>query len=53
MEQTADVRGKGSYPLSGTMTPLNYSMEVMFECGSKDANVSAKSASRPLIDFGD
>jgi hypothetical protein len=41
MEQTADVRGKGTYPLSCTMIPLNYSTEVTFECGPADANVAA------------
>jgi hypothetical protein len=41
LEQTVDVRGKGTYPLSCTMTPLNYAMEVTFECGPTDANVAA------------
>jgi hypothetical protein len=40
-EQTADVRGRGTYPLSCTMTPLNYASEVTFECGPIDANVVA------------
>jgi hypothetical protein len=39
MEQTTDVPSKGTYPLSYTMIPLNYSMEVTFECGLEDANV--------------
>jgi hypothetical protein len=39
MEQTANVRGKGTYPLSCTMIPLNYLMEVTFECGPKDIYV--------------
>jgi hypothetical protein len=33
VEQTIDVRDKGTYPLSCTMIPLNYSTEVTFECG--------------------
>jgi hypothetical protein len=41
MEQTTDVPSKGTYPLSYTMIPLNYSMEVTFECGLEDANVVA------------
>jgi hypothetical protein len=41
MEQTTDVRSKGTYSLSYTMIPLNYSMEVTFECGLEDANVVA------------
>jgi hypothetical protein len=38
VEQTADVRGKGNYPLSSTMIPLNYLMDVAFECAPTDAN---------------
>jgi hypothetical protein len=30
LEQTIDVRGKGTYPLSYTMTLLHYAMEVTF-----------------------
>jgi hypothetical protein len=41
LEQTTDVRGKGNYLFSCTMTPLNYATEVTFECGPADANVVA------------
>jgi hypothetical protein len=37
VEQKADVRGKGSYPLSSTMTWLNYLTDTP-SCGPKDAN---------------
>jgi hypothetical protein len=39
MEQKANVRGKGSYPLSSMMTRLNYLMEVPSSCGLEDANL--------------
>jgi hypothetical protein len=39
MEQKADVRGKGSYPLSSMMTRLNYLTET--PCGLEDANFAA------------
>jgi hypothetical protein len=38
VEQKADVRGKGSYLLSSTMTQLNYLMEAPSSCGPEDAN---------------
>jgi hypothetical protein len=40
-EQKADVRGKGSYPLSSMLTRLNYLMEVPSSCGPKGANFVA------------
>jgi hypothetical protein len=40
-EQSTNVRGKGSYPLSSTMTPLNYLMEVPSSCGPEDTNFAA------------
>jgi hypothetical protein len=48
-EQTADVRGKGTYPLSCTMVPLDYLMEVTFECGPGDANVVAFTEAASII----
>jgi hypothetical protein len=41
MEQKADVRGKGSYLLSSTMTCLNYLMEAPSSGGPEDANFAA------------
>jgi hypothetical protein len=41
MEQMANGRGKGSYPLSSTMTPLNYLIKAPSACGPDDANVAA------------
>jgi hypothetical protein len=41
MEQKANVRGKGSYPLSSMMTRLNYLTEVPSSCGLEDANLVA------------
>jgi hypothetical protein len=38
VEQKVNVRGKGSYLLSSTMTHLNYLMEEPSSCGPKDAN---------------
>jgi hypothetical protein len=49
MEQTADVRSKGTYPLSCTMTPLNYLTEVTFECGPADANVAVFTEAASII----
>jgi hypothetical protein len=49
MEQTTDVRGKGTYPLSCTMTPLNHLMEVTFECGPADANVATFTKAASII----
>jgi hypothetical protein len=40
-EQMADVQGKGHYPLSSTMTQLNYLTDAPFECDPKDMNVEA------------
>jgi hypothetical protein len=40
-EQSTNVRGKGSYPLSSTMTPLNYLMEVPSSRGPEDTNFAA------------
>jgi hypothetical protein len=40
VEQKADVRGKGSYPLSSMMTRLNYLTEAP-SCGPEDANFVA------------
>jgi hypothetical protein len=40
-EQLAGVRGKGSYQLRSTMMPLNYLLDVSFECGLGDVNVAA------------
>jgi hypothetical protein len=36
-----DVRGKGNYLLSSTMTQLNYLTDAPFECDPKDRNVAA------------
>jgi hypothetical protein len=41
VDQKADVRGKGNYPLSSTLTQLNYLMETPCSRGSKDANFVA------------
>jgi hypothetical protein len=41
VEQKANVRGKGSYPLSSTMTRLNYLTEAPSSCGPEDANFVA------------
>jgi hypothetical protein len=49
LEQTTDVRGKGTYPLGCTMTPLDYAMEVTFECGPGDANVAAFTKATSII----
>jgi hypothetical protein len=38
VEQKAVVQGKGCYPLSSTMTRLNYLTEAPSCCGSEDAN---------------
>jgi hypothetical protein len=40
-KQVPDVRGKGNYPLSSTMTQLNYLLDALFECGPEDRNVVA------------
>jgi hypothetical protein len=40
-EQMADGRGKGNYPLSSTMTQLNYLMEAPSDCGPEDPNFVA------------
>jgi hypothetical protein len=49
LEQTADVRGKGTYPLSCTMTPFSYATEVTFECGPVDADVAAFTKAASII----
>jgi hypothetical protein len=49
LEQTTDVRGKGLYPLSYTMTPLNYVMEVTFDCGPVDIDVAAFTEAASII----
>jgi hypothetical protein len=41
VDQKADVRGKGNYPLSSMLTQLNYLMETPCSRGSKDANFVA------------
>jgi hypothetical protein len=41
VEQTANARGKGNYPLSSTMTRLNHLMEAPSDCGSEDTNFLA------------
>jgi hypothetical protein len=41
LEQMVDVWGKRNYLMSSTMIPLNYLMEVTFECGSGDTDVAA------------
>jgi hypothetical protein len=41
VEQKADVRGKGSYPLSSMMARLNYLTEAPSSYGTKDANFVA------------
>jgi hypothetical protein len=41
VEQKADVRGKGSYQLSSTMTRLNYLTEVPSSCDLEDGNFAA------------
>jgi hypothetical protein len=41
VEQKADARGKGSYPLSSMMTRLNYLMEAPSLCCPEDANFAA------------
>jgi hypothetical protein len=53
MEQTTDVYGKGTYPLSCTMTLLNYATEVTFECGPADANVAAFTEAASIIEGRD
>jgi hypothetical protein len=40
-EQLADVRGKGNYSLSSTMTQLNYLLDALFECDPEDRKVTA------------
>jgi hypothetical protein len=40
MEQMTDVRNKGTYLLSCTITPLDYLTEVTFECRLADVNVA-------------
>jgi hypothetical protein len=49
MGQTTDVCGKGTYPLSCTIIPLNYLMEVTFECGPADTNVAAFTKAASII----
>jgi hypothetical protein len=49
LEQTADVRGKGTYLLSCTMALLNYATEVTFECSPADADVAAFTESASII----
>jgi hypothetical protein len=49
LEQTAHVHGKATYRLSCTMTPLNYAMEVTFECGPVDADVVAFTEAASII----
>jgi hypothetical protein len=52
MEQTIDVHDKGTYPLSYIMISLDYSMEVTFECGPRDANVAAFTKVSSIIGGG-
>jgi hypothetical protein len=49
LEQIVDVRGKVTYPLSCTMTPLNYAMEITFECGPTDTDVAAFTEAASII----
>jgi hypothetical protein len=49
LEQTTDVCGKGTYPLSCTMTPLSYVIEVTFECGPAYADVATFSEAASII----
>jgi hypothetical protein len=41
VEQNTNARGKGRYPLSSTMTRLNYLMDAPSSCGPEDANFVA------------
>jgi hypothetical protein len=52
-EQTIDAWGKGNYPLSSTMTPLNYLMEAPFDCGPEDANIAAFNEATSIIERHD
>jgi hypothetical protein len=38
---SAHVRGKESYLLRSTLTPLDYLIDAPFECGPGDMNVAA------------
>jgi hypothetical protein len=51
MKQTTDVRGKRTYPLRCTMILLNYSTNVIFECGPSpaDVNVAACTEAASII----
>jgi hypothetical protein len=40
LEQVADVRGKGNYPLRSTMTPQNHLTDALFKCSPEDTNMA-------------
>jgi hypothetical protein len=48
-EQKTDVRGKRIYPLSSTMTELDYLTEAPSSCGLEDANVAAFTEATSII----
>jgi hypothetical protein len=49
LEHTIDVRGKGIYLFSCTMTLLDYAMEVTFECGLADPNAMTFTKAASII----
>jgi hypothetical protein len=53
LEHKADVRGKVSYLLSSTMTPLDYLTEAPSSCGPKDANFVAFNEATSIIEGHD
>jgi hypothetical protein len=52
-EQTANARGKGNYPLSSTMTRLNYLMEAPSDCRLEDTNFVAFIEATSIIEGHD
>jgi hypothetical protein len=49
LEQIADVRGKGSYPLRSVMSQLDYLIDALFECCPADMNVVAFAKAASII----
>jgi hypothetical protein len=52
-KQVTDVQGKGNYPLSSTMTHLDYLIDASFACGLGDVNVAAFTEAVSIIEGRD
>jgi hypothetical protein len=49
LEQVADVRGKGNYPLRSMMSQLEYLIDAPFKCDLEDVNMAAFAEATSII----